>query len=43
MEKIAEYFRPDNWSLLTVDEQHNELMYLVKKTTRDNRESPNVE
>lgn len=36
MEKIAEYFRPDNWSLLTVDEQRSELMYLVKKTTRDN-------
>jgi len=36
MEKIAEYFHPDSWSLLTVDEQRRELMYLVKKTTRVN-------
>jgi hypothetical protein len=36
MEKIAEYFRPDSWSLLMVDEQRREPMYLVKKTTRVN-------
>src|SRR5215467_10132939 len=24
MEKMAEYFRPDTWSLLMVDEEHNE-------------------
>src|SRR5436305_5587143 len=29
MEKMAEYFRPDNWSLLMVDEQRNELYFAI--------------
>src|SRR5271155_3257853 len=29
MEKMAEYFRPDTWSLLMVDEQHNELYFAI--------------
>jgi diguanylate cyclase (GGDEF)-like protein len=29
MEKVAEYFRPDNWSLLMVDEQKDELYFAI--------------
>src|ERR1700691_3860442 len=29
MEKMAEYFRPDTWSLLMVDEEHGELYFAI--------------
>src|SRR3989475_11901159 len=29
MEKMAEYFRPDTWSLLMVDEEENELYFAI--------------
>ncbi|HVZ59345.1 MAG TPA: GAF domain-containing protein, partial [Terriglobales bacterium] len=29
MEKVAEYFRPDNWSLLMVDESTDELYFAI--------------
>lgn len=29
MEKMAEYFRPDTWSLLMVDEERNELYFAI--------------
>jgi diguanylate cyclase (GGDEF)-like protein len=29
MEKMAEYFRPDTWSLLMVDEEHMELYFAI--------------
>src|SRR5579859_2619587 len=29
MEKMAEYFRPDTWSLLMVDEIHDELYFAI--------------
>src|SRR5438093_7698727 len=29
MEKMAEYFRPDTWSLLMVDEQQDELYFAI--------------
>ena len=29
MEKMAEYFRPDTWSLLMVDEEQNELYFAI--------------
>src|SRR6516165_6653436 len=29
MEKMAAYFRPDNWSLLMVDEQKEELYFAI--------------
>ncbi len=29
MEKMAEYFRPDTWSLLMVDEEHDELYFAI--------------
>src|SRR6476646_9396926 len=29
MEKMAEYFRPDTWSLLMVDEVHDELYFAI--------------
>jgi diguanylate cyclase (GGDEF)-like protein len=29
MDKMAEYFRPENWSLLMVDEQKNELYFAI--------------
>jgi diguanylate cyclase (GGDEF)-like protein len=29
MEKMAEYFRPDTWSLLMVDEEHAELYFAI--------------
>jgi diguanylate cyclase (GGDEF)-like protein len=29
MEKMAEYFRPDTWSLLMVDEEHKELYFAI--------------
>ncbi len=29
MEKVAEYFRPDTWSLLMVDEEHNDLYFAI--------------
>jgi diguanylate cyclase (GGDEF)-like protein len=29
MDKMAEYFRPDTWSLLMVDELHNELYFAI--------------
>src|ERR1700730_7798100 len=29
MDKMAEYFRPDTWSLLMVDEQRNELYFAI--------------
>src|SRR5450432_4606023 len=29
MEKMAEYFRPDNWSLLMVDEEKDELYFAI--------------
>ena len=29
MEKMAEYFRPDTWSLLMVDEDHDELYFAI--------------
>src|SRR5258708_13608122 len=29
MEKMAEYFRPDPWSLLMVDEEHDELYFAI--------------
>ena len=29
MEKMAEYFRPETWSLLMVDEQKNELYFAI--------------
>src|SRR6266568_7673579 len=29
MEKMAEYFRPENWSLLMVDEQKQELYFAI--------------
>ena len=29
MEKMAEYFRPDNWSLLMVDEEKQELYFAI--------------
>src|SRR5260370_23814126 len=29
MDKMAEYFRPDTWSLLLVDEQRNELYFAI--------------
>src|SRR5246500_4875162 len=29
MDKMAEYFRPDTWSLLMVDELHDELYFAI--------------
>src|ERR1700731_2472536 len=29
MEKMAEYFQPDTWSLLMVDEEHDELYFAI--------------
>jgi len=29
MEKMAEYFRPDNWSLLMVDEERDDLYFAI--------------
>src|SRR5246127_5990600 len=29
MEKMAEYFRPDTWSLLMVDQEHSELYFAI--------------
>src|SRR5258708_17148426 len=29
MEKMAEYFRPDTWSLLMVDEEHDDLYFAI--------------
>ena len=29
MEKMAEYFRPDTWSLLMVDEERNDLYFAI--------------
>jgi diguanylate cyclase (GGDEF)-like protein len=29
MEKVAAYFRPDNWSLLMTDEEHDELYFAI--------------
>src|SRR5437773_286284 len=29
MEKMGEYFRPDNWSLLMVDEEQNDLYFAI--------------
>src|SRR6266478_6225229 len=29
LDKMAEYFRPDTWSLLMVDEQKNELYFAI--------------
>src|SRR5450432_21218 len=29
MEKMAEYFRPDTWSLLMVDEGHDDLYFAI--------------
>jgi len=29
MEKMAEYFRPDTWSLLMVDEEKDELYFAI--------------
>src|SRR5216110_3929769 len=29
MEKMAEYFKPDNWSLLMVDEEREELYFAI--------------
>src|SRR5690348_560046 len=29
MDKMAEYFRPDTWSLLMVDEEHDELYFAI--------------
>src|SRR6202021_2712678 len=29
MEKMAEYFRPDTWSLLMVDDVHSELYFAI--------------
>jgi diguanylate cyclase (GGDEF)-like protein len=29
MEKMAEYFRPDTWSLLMVDDEHDELYFAI--------------
>src|SRR3981189_3208085 len=29
MEKMAEYFKPDNWSLLMVDEEGDELYFAI--------------
>jgi diguanylate cyclase (GGDEF)-like protein len=29
MEKMAEYFRPDTWSLLMVDDEHSELYFAI--------------
>src|SRR5437879_9126783 len=29
MEKMAEYFRPDTWSLLMIDEQKDELYFAI--------------
>src|SRR5271168_4329828 len=29
MEKMGEYFRPDTWSLLMVDEAHDELYFAI--------------
>src|SRR3954467_8284534 len=29
MDKMAEYFRPDTWSLLMVDEAHEELYFAI--------------
>src|SRR5438045_6372192 len=29
MEKMAEYFRPDTWSLLMVDEERDELYFAI--------------
>jgi len=29
MEKVAAYFRPDNWSLLMTDEEHGELYFAI--------------
>jgi diguanylate cyclase (GGDEF)-like protein len=29
MEKVAAYFRPDNWSLLMVDDEHHELYFAI--------------
>src|SRR5947209_12805402 len=29
MEKVAEYFRPDTWSLLMVDEERDELYFAI--------------
>jgi signal transduction protein with GAF and PtsI domain len=29
MEKMAEYFHPETWSLLMVDEEHNELYFAI--------------
>jgi diguanylate cyclase (GGDEF)-like protein len=29
MEKMAEYFRPDTWSLLMIDEHHSELYFAI--------------
>src|SRR6202142_1452589 len=29
MAKMAEYFRPDTWSLLMVDEEHDEMYFAI--------------
>src|SRR3974390_1108442 len=29
MEKMAEYFRPDTWSLLMIDDKHDELYFAI--------------
>ena len=37
MEKMAEYFRPDTWSLLMVDEQKMELYFAIAVGRRRRR------
>ena len=34
MEKMAEYFRPDTWSLLMVDERNEELYFAIAGAMR---------
>src|SRR5256885_7307679 len=39
MEKMAEYFQPDTWSLLMVDEEKNELYFAIAVGTAADRKS----
>ena len=36
MEKMAEYFRPDTWSLLMVDEGHDDLYFAIAENVSSN-------
>ena len=40
MDKMAEFFRPDTWSLLMVDEQKDELYFAIAVGTLPKRSRP---